>query len=35
VISRWSWRHTAAATVEQYREVLALRALRAAAGPRR
>lgn len=26
VISRWSWSHTARATVEQYREVLALRA---------
>ncbi len=24
VVSRWSWRHTAVATVEQYREVLAM-----------
>jgi len=28
VISRWSWRHTAVATVEQYREVIAQRATR-------
>ena len=28
VISRWSWAHTAKATVEQYRELLEMRAAR-------
>jgi glycosyltransferase involved in cell wall biosynthesis len=28
VLERWSWRHCAALTVDQYREVLAMRATR-------
>ena len=32
VISRWSWTHTATATVEQYRELLDIRAHAAAQG---